>query len=93
MKIAVTGGSGFIGTGLVPLLQDAGHELRLLTRDQLPPKKARSTQWTPGDTQGYAEGVDIDIQTTEYIRGDMLDKQRLHQLVAGTDAALRPAAR
>ena len=92
MKIAVTGGSGFIGAVLVPLLQDAGHELRLLTRDQLPPKNARSTQWTPGDAQGYAEGVDIDFQTTEYIQGDMLDKQRLHQLVAGMDAVIHLAA-
>jgi dihydroflavonol-4-reductase len=82
VKIAVTGASGFIGAVLVPLLQDAGHELRLLTRDQLPPKNA----------QGYADGADIDFQTTEWVRGDMLNKETLQQLVAGMDAVIHLAA-
>lgn len=32
MKVFITGGTGFIGTHLVKLLQDGGHDLRLLTR-------------------------------------------------------------
>lgn len=32
MKILVTGGTGFIGTRLLPMLVDAGHEVRVLTR-------------------------------------------------------------
>jgi dihydroflavonol-4-reductase len=79
VKIAVTGASGFIGAVLVPLLQDAGHDLRLLTRDKLP----------PGNTQGYA---DSEGQSTEWIQGDLLDKATLQQLVAGADAVIHLAA-
>jgi dihydroflavonol-4-reductase len=82
VKIAVTGASGFIGAVLVPLLQDAGHDLQLLTRNRL----------RPGDAQGYADGADIEGQSIEWIRGDLLDKQRLQQLVAGADAVIHLAA-
>jgi dihydroflavonol-4-reductase len=76
VKIAVTGASGFIGAVLVPLLQDAGHELRLLTRGQ-PPSK---------------QDGDIDEQTTEWIIGDMRDEESLQRLVAGVDAVIHLAA-
>ncbi|WP_204141512.1 TIGR01777 family oxidoreductase [Halomicronema sp. CCY15110] len=33
MKVAVTGGTGFVGSGLVKALQTAGHEVLVLTRD------------------------------------------------------------
>ena len=33
MKVAVTGGTGFVGSGLVKALQAAGHEVLVLTRD------------------------------------------------------------
>lgn len=33
MKVAVTGGTGFVGSGLVQALQTAGHEVLVLTRD------------------------------------------------------------
>ena len=33
MRVAVTGGTGFIGGRLLPLLQEAGHEVRCLVRD------------------------------------------------------------
>jgi dihydroflavonol-4-reductase len=82
VKIAVTGATGFIGSVLVPLLQDAGHQLRLLTRDQLPPK----------NTQAYADDADINDQSTEWIRGDMLNKETLQHLVAGADTVIHLAA-
>ncbi len=76
MKIAVTGASGFIGAVLVPLLQDAGHELRLLTRGQ-PPKK---------------QDTETEEQHTEWIMGDMRDKATLQRLVHGVDAVIHLAA-
>jgi dihydroflavonol-4-reductase len=82
VKIAVTGASGFIGAVLVPLLQDAGHDLRLLTRNRPPPSNA----------QGYTDDADIEQQTTEWIQGDMLNKERLRQLVTGADAVIHLAA-
>jgi dihydroflavonol-4-reductase len=85
VKIAVTGASGFIGAVLVPLLQDAGHELRLLTRERHPPKNARKKQFCPGP-------ADIDPHLTEWIAGDILDKESLQRLVAGTDAVIHLAA-
>lgn len=33
MKVAITGGTGFVGSGLVKALQTAGHEVLVLTRD------------------------------------------------------------
>ena len=34
MKIAITGGTGFVGTRLVPKLLDAGHEVTVLVRNE-----------------------------------------------------------
>jgi len=33
MKVAITGGTGFVGSHLVKKLQEAGHEVLVLTRD------------------------------------------------------------
>jgi len=46
MKIAITGGSGFIGKVLVPLLLADGHTLRLLTRRPRPEQEG--IVWVPG---------------------------------------------
>ena len=45
MKIAVAGGSGFLGRNLLPLLTDAGYRCTVLTRD---PEKCRDIRLLPG---------------------------------------------
>ena len=100
MKIAVTGASGFIGAVLVPLLQDAGHELRLLSREPLPPGDANAITSDARTEAAHAHGADIDahIDTDidahipEWIAGDILDKECLQRLVAGMDAVIHLAA-
>lgn len=42
MRILLTGATGYIGGRLAPLLVDAGHEVRCLTRS---PEKLRDVQW------------------------------------------------
>jgi uncharacterized protein (TIGR01777 family) len=59
MKIAVSGASGLIGSGLVPALRDAGHEVVQLVRRT--PESADELEWDPAagtiDAVGLA-GVD-----------------------------------
>lgn len=50
MKVFITGGSGFIGKWLVPLLARRGHELLVLSRE--PPEEATSSP----DPIGYLRG-------------------------------------
>src|SRR5688500_18544705 len=45
MKIAVSGASGLIGSGLVPALRDAGHEVVQLVRRT--PESADELEWDP----------------------------------------------
>ena len=48
--IAVTGGTGFVGSHLVDTLCDAGHRPRVLVRDASAPRwiGASSVDWVPG---------------------------------------------
>ena len=46
MKLAITGGTGFVGARLLDAAMDAGHEVRALTRRTMPAR--RSIEWVPG---------------------------------------------
>ncbi len=48
MKILVTGGTGFLGTHLVPKLVAAGHQVRLLGRT--PPDSCRRASSSSAET-------------------------------------------
>ena len=59
MKVAVTGASGLVGSALVPVLRDAGHDVLTLTRRE--PEGDAQVAWDPEagtiDTAGL-EGVE-----------------------------------
>ena len=47
MKLAVTGGTGFVGSHVIDTALAAGHEVRALTRRDQPPRG--TLEWIPGD--------------------------------------------
>lgn len=56
MKILVTGGTGFLGAHLVPLLAKAGHQVRVLSRSPIP------TAWS------QVEHLQGDLKDREVVR-------------------------
>lgn len=49
MKLAITGGTGFVGSRLIDAALSAGHEVRALTRRDQPPRD--SVSWTVGSLE------------------------------------------
>jgi len=49
MKILVTGATGFLGSALVPLLVEAGHEVRVICRGEAPQAAALGCEVVQGD--------------------------------------------
>lgn len=49
-KVVITGGTGFIGRHLVPYLQDAGHDVTIMTTRSDPPEQSgiKFFKWNPG---------------------------------------------
>jgi len=77
MKIAVTGGSGFLGSHAVAALHRAGHELRLLVRSR---DKAERVLARHG------------IALPEVVVGDIVDGDAVRGTLEGCDAVLQAAA-
>ena len=46
-RLAITGGTGFVGTRLIALATAAGHEVRALTRREQAPRE--HIEWVAGD--------------------------------------------
>jgi nucleoside-diphosphate-sugar epimerase len=74
MRIAVTGGTGFVGSRLLATLRQAGHEVRALTRR---PQAARDRlEWIPGSLQdeaalgNLAKGADVIVHVAGVINAD-----------------------
>src|SRR3954468_18347774 len=80
MRVAVTGGTGYVGAYTVQALLAAGHAPRLLVRS---PDKLRATV-------GALSGVDV--ASLDVVTGDMTDPDAVARLVEGCDAAIHGAA-
>jgi len=80
VRVAVTGGTGYVGAYTVQALLAAGHAPRLLVRS---PDKLRATV-------GALSGVDV--ESLDVVTGDMTDPDAVARLVEGCDAAVHGAA-
>ena len=92
VKIAVTGGSGLVGSALVPALRAAGHDVVRLVRR--PARKADERSWNPGHRQLDPEAV-VDRDAVVHLAGAGVGDHRwtrsyqaqiLDSRVAGTTA-------
>lgn len=82
MKILVTGGTGFLGSALVPLLATEGHALRLLSRSGAPRAEALG-----------AEVVQASIEDVEAVRGALRGIEAVYHLAGQVSfSAEDPAA-
>ena len=77
--MAVTGGTGFVGSHTVGRLLAHGHRPRLLVRDA---EKARRV----------LHGIGVDIDDVEVVVGDMTDPRATVDLLEGADAVVHAAA-
>ena len=100
MRILLTGATGYIGGRLAPLLLDAGHVVRCLTRS---PDKLRDVDWAPraeivrgdalrrGDLDAAMDGVDLVYYLVHSIGSgqdfEAQDRLAAHNVAAAADAA------
>ena len=94
MRLAVTGGTGFVGAHLIDAALDAGHSVAALTRRDVAPRDG--LEWIPGDLQDRAalerlvDGADAVIHVAGVISGHNAAAFELGN-VAGTLAMLAAA--
>jgi nucleoside-diphosphate-sugar epimerase len=73
MRLAVTGGTGFVGSHLIDAALSAGHQVRALTRRDQPPRDG--LEWIGGDLQDRSaleqlvDGADAVIHVAGVISG------------------------
>jgi dihydroflavonol-4-reductase len=77
MLVAVTGGTGFVGSHTVVALLEAGHRVRLLVRD-------------PSKLQRVCESRGVIVVDT--VVGDVTDPAAVERLLDGCDAVVHAAA-
>ncbi len=93
MRIAVTGGTGFVGSRLIEALVEAGHDISALTRR--PKDRQRSVNWVAGSLEDQpaldrlAEGADALIHVAGVIKADEVGFEAGN--VRGTAAVLAAA--
>lgn len=72
MNIVVTGGTGFLGTHLVPRLRALGHSVTVIARSAVP------TEWLTGDNP--IRQVQADLKNRAAVRDALLGAQALYHL-------------
>ena len=94
MKLAITGGTGFVGSHLIDLATAAGHQVHALTRREQAPREG--VDWIAGDLasrealERLVDGVDAVIHVAGTISGRSAAAFELGN-VAGTLAMLAAA--
>ena len=94
MRLAITGGTGFVGAHLIDIALDAGHSIAALTRRDVAPRER--LDWIAGDLQDRAaleqlvDGADAIIHVAGVISGHNASAFELGN-VAGTLAMLAAA--
>ncbi len=99
MNLLVTGGTGFLGTALVPILARDGHRLRLLQRSEAPDAErlgadvVRASFEDGSAVRAALDGVDAVLHLAGQVSFDPDEPARLYELhVQGTRRLLEACA-
>ncbi|XGI84647.1 NAD-dependent epimerase/dehydratase family protein [Halorutilales archaeon Cl-col2-1] len=82
MKVLVTGGAGYVGSAVVPMLQERGHEVVVL--DDFSLSSPRNLAGSFGSSNGDTDGI-------EFVRGDIRDTEAVRRAVDGVDSIIHLA--
>ncbi|HTN52356.1 MAG TPA: NAD-dependent epimerase/dehydratase family protein [Anaeromyxobacter sp.] len=100
MNLLVTGGTGFLGSALVPILARAGHRLRLLQRSAAPEAEGlgaevvRASVEDPSALGAALDGVEGVLHLAGQVSFDPAEPARLYELhVQGTRRLLEACVR
>ncbi len=77
MRVLITGGAGYVGSTLAPLLLAAGHKVRVLDRLRIGGESLLGV-WSHPDF--------------EFVHGDVRDRETLREAVSDCDAVVHLAA-
>jgi dihydroflavonol-4-reductase len=97
VKLLVTGATGFLGSTLVPMLREAGHEVRLLVRSGAvvpDPETVKGDVRDPDSVARALAGVEGVYHLAGLVSRDPADARKMYELhVDGTRNLLTCAAR
>jgi dihydroflavonol-4-reductase len=77
MRVLVTGGTGFVGGWTAKSIVDAGHPVRFLVRNP---------------TRLHTSVAKLGLEVSEYVVGDIADRESVCRALDGCDAVVHSAA-